>query len=162
MTFAHAATSTGPHAEYLLVAIGFFVLGTILFVQKTAHPLICLLLVALALTVGTGAFVLKDEPAAAGRRVVILSPKPGDVVPAGEPVAIEVGVQGGKLASSASATDGGHLHVFVNDLLEKMPVTPEPTISLKKGRHKLGVEYVDANHRSFSPKVYDEIEVRAR
>ena len=165
MVVAHAVSASGPHIEVLIVAGGFFLLGVVFFVQKSVKPLISLALVALGLVMGTGAFVLSDSaPAAEEKRVVLQDPKPGEVVPANEPFRLRVAIVGGKLASSQTATDGGHLHLIVDGaILPNMPTTTTPMAPpLEPGKHELAVEYVGPDHVSFRPRVIDTIEITAK
>ncbi|MDQ4095773.1 MAG: hypothetical protein M3174_06200, partial [Actinomycetota bacterium] len=154
--------SSGPHAEFLVVAGALLVLGVLFYIQKAVKPVVSIILVVLALAVGTGAFVLDTESAAVGRSVAITEPKPGDTVPAEEPVTMQVAVNGGDLAAESDSARAGHLHIYVDGSLVDMPSTSQPTLVLERGRHTLAVEYVDSEHKSFNPKVTDEIEVEAR
>ena len=134
-----------------------------LFAQRSVNPIVSLGLIVAALGVGSGAFFVgTGSTAAVGRSVVITSPKPGDVVAAEEPVPIEVALNGGSLATSASARDGGHLHVFVDGEVVAMPNSLQPTVELAPGKHRLKVEYVAQDHTRLDPPVEDEIELVAR
>jgi hypothetical protein len=161
---AHALNQSGPHIEALIVAGGFLLLGVVFFVQKSVKPVVSVTLVVLAMAMGTGAFVLGKNPAAQGRRVVVRDPKPGDTVPAGKQIPLDVALVGARLASSGTAKDGGHLHVLVDGAVTSMPTaTKTPKVGpLKPGEHQLTVEFVDYTHRSFSPRVTDTIEIRAK
>jgi hypothetical protein len=159
---AHVLTGSGVHPEWLLVAAGLLALGIIMFVQKSAKPIMSVAVILAGIVVGTGAFVWRNAPSSAqGTRVVITNPKPGDVVPAGKPVKLDVGLQGGSLAASTNATDGGHLHVFVDGKLVNMPATLTPEVRFRPGGRELAVEYVDSAHRSYQPKVIDQIRITA-
>lgn len=161
MLLAHTAAS-GPHTEYLVLAGAFLVLGIVLFVQKTVKPVVSLAIILLAVALGSGAFILGgSSPAAGGIRVVVLEPKPGDPVPAGEEFPLEVGLNGAQMASSPNAGDGGHIHVYVDGELIDMPTTLKPMVKLKEGKHTITVEFVDAKHRPYAPAVVDSIEVVA-
>ncbi len=163
MLVAHVAQGSGPHTEYLILAAGFLLLGVVLFAQRSVSPVISIALILVALAVGTGAFVLNRAPAAAGRSIVITEPRPGDTVPAGEPVPVDVTV-----SDSSETNDGGgakgHIHVFVDGDLVAMPAKMDAaSVELDKGEHTLAVEYVSSpDHRSFTPKVIDQIEITAR
>jgi hypothetical protein len=163
MTLAHALDQSGPHLEVLIVAAGFFLLGIVFFIQKSVKPVVSVTLAVLAAAMATGAFVLGPEsPAAEDRRIVVQEPKPGDVIEAGKPVPLKVGIVGGRLASSATAGDGGHLHILVDGALSMPPPSQEPELDpLEPGRHEIVVEFVDRTHRSFTPKVRDAIEITA-
>jgi hypothetical protein len=163
MVLAHALNQSGPHVEVLIVAGGFFLLGVVFFVQKSVKPVVSVGLLLLAVAMATGAFALApDQPASQGRRVVVRDPKPGEVVPAGEPFRLDVAVLGGKLASNRSATDGGHLHVTVDGAVLSMPPTTTPRVDpLDPGEHEITVEFVNARHFSYEPRVTDTIEITA-
>lgn len=159
---AHAVGSTGPHAEFLVVAGALFVLGVLFYIQKAVKPVISVALILVAVALGSGAFFLNGETAAEGRSVAITEPKPEDTVPANKPVKLSVAVNGGSLAAESDSPKAGHLHVYVDGSLVDMPSTAEPEVEFERGRHTLGVEYVDFEHRSFKPQVVDEIEIEAR
>lgn len=161
MVLAHAATTPGPHPEYLVLAGALFVLGVVLYIQKSVQPAVSVVLVVAAVALGSGAFWVGGAPAAQGRAIVMTSPKPGERVEAGKPIPIEFTLEGGTLASGPRDKDGGHLHVFLDGVLVAMPVN-EPTITFTPGPHTLGIEFVDANHKPFDPRVRDEIELEAR
>lgn len=161
MLLAHTATS-GPHTEYLILAGALLVLGVVLFVQKTVKPVVSIAIVLLAVALASGAFFLGgSSPAAGGISVVVLEPKPGDPVPAGEEFPLKVALNGAQMASSPNAGDGGHIHVYVDDELIAMPTTLKPTVKLKQGQHTITVEFVDGQHRPYTPGVKDTIEVVA-
>lgn len=162
MTLAHAVGSSGPHPEFLVVAGALLLLGILFYIQKAVKPVISVVLVVVAVALGTGAFFFDGESAAEGRSIAITEPKPGDTVPANKPITLEVAVNGGQLAAETDAKNAGHLHIFVDGTLVDMPSTAQPEVEFKRGRHLLAVEYVDAEHRSFNPQVIDEIEVEAR
>lgn len=88
------------------------------------------------------------------------SPQDDDTVPAGEPVTIEVDLEGGELATSASDA-GGHLHIFVDGSVISMPSTTTTEVDLEPGEHELRVEYVDFGHASYDPPVQETITVTA-
>lgn len=162
MVLAHGAGSSGPHAEFLVVAGALLVLGVLFYIQKAVKPVVSVILILAAIALGSGAFILGGESAAQGRSVAITEPKPGDTVVAGKPMTLQVAVNGGTLAAESDDADAGHLHVYVDGTLVAMPSTAEPEVEFERGRHTLTVEYVDLDHRSFSPQVEDEIEIEAR
>ena len=162
MPLAHAVGSSGPHAEFLIVAGALFLLGVLFYIQKAVKPVVSVVLVVIAIALGTGAFFLNDQSAAEGRSVAITEPKPGDTVPANKSITLQVAVNGGELAAESDAANAGHLHIYVDGSLVDMPSTARPKLELKRGAHTLTVEYVDSEHRSFNPQVTDEIEVEAR
>jgi hypothetical protein len=161
---AHALNQSGPHVEVLIVAGGFLLLGVVFFIQKSVKPVVSVTLVVLAAAMATGAFVVGSNPAARGRRVVVRDPRPGETVPAGKRIPLDVALVGARLASSATAKDGGHLHVLVDGAVTSMPTAIQtPRVGpLEPGEHELTVEFVSYNHFSFSPRVTDTIEIRAK
>lgn len=162
MMLAHAAGS-GVHSEYLVMAGAFLVLGVVLFVQKTVKPAISLGIVLLAVALGSGAFFLTgDDPAREGRQVVILEPTPGEAVEANKAFEVETVINGARLASCDTCTDGGHIHVLVDGETVAMTTQKQPRVELEPGTHELTVEFVDAKHLSYDPPVTDEREVVAR
>jgi hypothetical protein len=163
MVLAHVAQSGGPHTEYLILAGGFLLLGVVLFAQKSVKPVFSIGLILLALALGTGAFVLNRDPSAGARAVVITEPKPGDIVEAKKPIPIEVNITDPS-TTGTDASPKGHIHVFVDGDLVAMPAQIDAaSVELEKGEHTLAVEYVSGpDHKSFKPKVIDEIEISAR
>ena len=161
MIVAHAAGSSGPHPEFLVVAGALLVLGVLFYIRKAVKPIVSVVLVVLAIALGSGAFIIEADSASA-RSIVITEPKPGDTVRAGEPIRVQVAVDGGSLAGESDDPNAGHLHIEVDGELIAMPSTREPKISFAPGRHTLTAEYVDGRHQSFEPEVRDEIELKAR
>jgi hypothetical protein len=164
VVLAHALNQSGPHVEVLIVAGGFLLLGVVFFIQKSVKPVVSVSLVVIAAALATGAFALgNDPPAAQGRRVVVRDPKPGETVPAGKQVPLDVAVVGARLSTSGTDKGGGHLHVLVDGAVTSMPpATSTPKIGpLKPGEHELTVEFVSYTHASFSPRVTDTIAITA-
>jgi hypothetical protein len=93
-------------------------------------------------------------------QVNIVAPAEGATVAAGEPITVEVEVDGAELATSP-ADQGGHIHVYVDGTLEQMPVGGTTTITLKAGERELTVEYVDAQHAPLDPPVRTTVTVTA-
>ena len=133
---------------------------------------IALVFAAVALMLG-GAACGGDEPEVA---VSIVTPEDGAQVSAGEPVQLEVDLQGGELvgghdeeghteeegaAAEAEAENVGHLHVFVDGKLQSMPESLTPQLELTPGAHTVMVEFVDEQHRQLSPRITDEIQLEA-
>jgi len=108
-----------------------------------------------------GALVVPRIGGGPGATVSFVSPADGATVPANEPVAVEVELQGGEIATSASDA-GGHLHIYANDTVISMPSSTVTEIELEPGRYELKVEYVDVGHASFDPPVEATIDVVAR
>lgn len=104
-----------------------------------------------------------EHGAPAGDVVVrILRPQDGAAVPVGEPVRIETQVTGADVARSASASDGGHLHIFVDGELQEMVFAAGTEVTLTRGAHTITVEYTNSQHLSFDPPIEESVEVIAR
>jgi hypothetical protein len=163
MQLAHALSGTGVHSEYLVLGGAFLVLGVVLFIQKTVKPVISIAIILVAVALGTGAFVFaKSSPSSEGRQVTILAPKPGDPVEANEEFEVETVVSGADLASCDTCTDGGHLHVYVDDKTVAMTTQKQPRVKVRAGSHELAVELVDEQHLAYDPPVRDTTEVVAQ
>ena len=93
--------------------------------------------------------------------VSIAAPRDGAVVAAGRPVTIEAVLSGAEVATSATDTTGGHLHLYVDGRLRSMPYSTTVKVELKPGPHELTVEFVDLRHVSFDPPVTATVEVEA-
>jgi hypothetical protein len=91
----------------------------------------------------------------------IQTPVDGATVKAGERIDFEATVVGGELAESAQATEGGHLHIFVDGQLQEMLYANATQVELEPGTHTITVEYTDAQHLSFDPPVETSVEVTA-
>jgi hypothetical protein len=91
----------------------------------------------------------------------IVRPQPGERVPAGTPVEVEVALTGGEIATSPADHEGGHLHLYVDEQLQQMPYSKVAEVELDSGPHTLRVEYVDHQHGSFDPEIDATIEVTA-
>jgi hypothetical protein len=100
-------------------------------------------------------------PTASDATVRIIEPSPGTEVAAGQPTEVAVELRNGTIALSPSDASGGHLHLYVDGQLQQMPYSTETKVTLEPGRHELRVEYVNAQHLSFSPEVATRIEVTA-
>jgi hypothetical protein len=92
--------------------------------------------------------------------VSFASPQDGATVPANEPFEVEIDLEGGELAASASDA-GGHLHIFADGSVLSMPSTTTAEVTLEPGEHELKVEYVDIQHASYDPPVQETITVTA-
>jgi hypothetical protein len=173
MDFAHTLGTGGPDLELFLFAAGLLVLGVVLFLQKTAKPVVSVVLLIAAFAVGTGAFAFGGSssttsssgtvPAPDGVDVQITTPDDGSSVPAGRPLTVEADLNGGRLTAATESDDPtqGHLHVFVDDELISMPTSPAQEVELEAGDHTIVVEFTTADHRSFEPRIVDSIEVTA-
>lgn len=127
-------------------------------VKRHAGPMGWLGVVA-GLGLGIAGFVLTTSSPDA--TVSFVRPRAGSEVPAGEPVTIEVRVDGGELATSPTDLEGGHLHLYVDGRLQQMPYSDTTQVQLPPGEHRLRVEYVDNAHRSFDPEIATSVEVVA-
>lgn len=56
MVLAHAAEASGPHAELLVAAAAFLILGVTLYAQKSVKPVVIVVLLVIALALASGAF----------------------------------------------------------------------------------------------------------
>jgi hypothetical protein len=170
MSFAHTFGSGGPDVELLLVTVAILALSIVFFFSKTTKPMVPVVLLLVAFATGVGAFALGGSPTPSGTvpapdvTVEIQQPSDGDVMPAGRTFSLDVQIEGGELTDDTQSSDPtrGHLHVFVDGELIAMPATPTPEVQLEPGEHDVAVEFAAADHRSFSPKIIDEIEVTAQ
>ena len=167
MTVAHSLGSEGPDIELLIFAGALLVLAVMLQVQKAAKLAVVVAVVAVAVALGTGSYFLGGEPptdaAPPDVSVSIIEPENNDEVAAGEPVELRVSLEGGTLTDSTTAGDSteGHIHVWVDGELASMPSALKPKVRLEPGRHEIAVEFVKADHGQFSPRIMDQIVVRA-
>lgn len=167
MESAHTLGSGGPEIELLILAGAMLVLGVVFFFQKSVKPILSLVLVLGAFAVSGGAFVFKSdgsaEATAIRATISIVEPAEGARVPANEPVPVEIDLQGGTLTAESRSEDDteGHLHVYVDGELVSMPATDAPEVELEPGSHEITVEFTQADHRSYEPRILDSIEVTA-
>lgn len=173
LQLAHSLTPGGPDIEVLLIAVALLGLGVALFLQKSTKPYVPVVLLVLALAVGAGAFAIGGDsgggaPAGTvaapdGLSVEIVGPRDEEQVPANDPFDLEAEVSGGELTDATSSDDPtvGHLHVFVDGQLISMPNSSIQEVELDPGRHTIVVEFTTADHRSFDPRITDEIRVTA-
>lgn len=174
LNLAHTFGTGGPDVELLLLAVALLFLGVTFFIQKTTKPAVPVVLLVAALGVGGGAFAVGAATGsgdgngtlqAPGELAVsIVSPSEGSTVPARETLDLVVNVVGGELTSATESEDPtqGHLHIFVDGTLTSMPTTTTQKIRLEPGEHTLGVEFTTADHRSFEPRIMDEVAVTAQ
>lgn len=106
------------------------------------------------------AFIVPNLSGGSDATVGFASPQDGDTVPAGQPIPVEIDLEGGELATSGSDA-GGHLHIFVDGSVISMPSTTTAEIDLEPGEHELRVEYVDVQHASYDPPIQETITVTA-
>lgn len=163
MTLAHTIGGPGGvEIELGLLGLGFLAAAYFFRPSQVGNArtgVVCLI-VGIALVAGS-IIVPRVGQATTTATVSISEPRNGDTVDAGV-VPVLVTLEGGELAASASATKGGHIHLFVDDQLVNMPYTLNLDVRLKPGEHAIKVEYVDLQHLSYDPPVTDTIEVTAR
>ena len=162
MQLAHVAYPGGPELELLIFAGALLVLSIVFFFGKVAKPSVSVGLLIGAVVVGTTSFLLGGDASAATASVSIDSPSSGSTVEAGEPVFLEVTVDGGEVVGQTSSRDAGHVRVLFDGKLSSMPLRAAPEVELEPGRHTLTAEHVDEDHLSFEPKVFARIGPRAR
>ena len=76
----------------------------------------------------------------------IVSPGDGDIVAAGEPIAVRAEITGGHIQGTGGEGRAGHLHLFVDRELVSMTDETAPTVTLEPGEHEIMVEFADENH----------------
>ena len=168
----------GAEIEFLILAGACLVLGIFFFFQKNVKPQASVVLLVVAIALGVGAFAVDSGSnltsgsgggEAIGSSPVILSlsqPLDGATVPAGEPLQLEVVIEGGSLTEESSGTDPtkGHLHIYVDRELTTMPSVASAKVAgdlLPEGEHEITVEFTRADHRSFDPRITTNITVTA-
>jgi hypothetical protein len=145
--------SAGPAIEFLVLGAAAIITAVALFLQKNVHRAAPPVLLLIGIAAVVGAFATSGSETHAAR-VTIVEPKPGDEVPAGEPVELQIRV--------IDQPEGSHVHVFVDGALEQMPSGLTAAIILEEGPHEVSVELTDAEHGSLEPRVTDSIELVAR
>jgi Family of unknown function (DUF6130) len=89
-------------------------------------------------------------------KLVILSPRNGQTVPAGT-LRLELELDKAKIVNVTSTRvrpDQGHVHVLVDGQLVAMNYSLDgPLPALAKGQHVIRVEFVGADHLPFDPRV---------
>lgn len=154
MILAHSFTPGGPDIEFLSLAFAMLALAIVLFTQKSVKRSVPVVLVILAIGLVAGAFSFTSTVSSAGISVKILSPKDGATVPANKPVKLDVMLTGGVLVPGTSTDPkAGHFHIFVDQRLISMQSSSTPQVKLSPGRHTVDVEFTNAKHISFSPRV---------
>ena len=165
MQLAHTLGENGPEIEFLIIAGAMLLLGVIFFMQKAVKPVVSVILVIGAFALVAGAFAVggsDDEPSgSAGSSgditIEIVSPSDGASVPAGEPVTLEIDLQGVDPETDVP----GHFDVRVDGQIETMTPEPDPEVTFEEGEHELSVEYVDTRHQSFDPPVTTTLSITA-
>jgi hypothetical protein len=162
--YAHAVgPGGGVEIELLLVAGAVLVFGYTLRSSESARPWMPWAVIVAGVGLAALSFALPQltQPNRPSNiSLDILSPSSGEQLPSGRPVEIDVNLTGATIARSASATDKGHLHIYVDDQLQQMPYSTSTTVRLQPGEHKLTVEYVDPQHISYSPPIQTSTRVR--
>ena len=162
-TIAHAATSSGPNTEILLLGVGMLVLAAVFFFQKTASANATLILGVLGVAAITGAFTVAKDSGGDGHvdaAIAIASPEDGATVEAGA-VPVEIDLTGAELAGESSSEDAGHIHVYVDGEVVDMPSSLDVEVDVEAGEHELEVEFVDADHAALDPPVTDSVTITA-
>ena len=160
---AHAGHGGSPNFPFLIGAGVALVVGVIVGTAKWAKPWMSWTSLGAAVVLGALSMAISpSHPAAGGVGIRLLDPPPDAVVQAGEPVTVTVAVDNASVALSPTDTESGHVHLYVDGEVEQMPYSTQATIELEPGRHEIEVEYVDALHVSFEPRVVDSVTVTAR
>jgi hypothetical protein len=166
MRFAHTLGEGGPEIEFLILAVAMLVLGIVFFMQRAVKPVVSVVLVIGAFAFGVGAFaaggtdsqppigeVCEPDSGSNGETTVTIeAPADGETVPADEPYALDIDLQG-----DSGATSGGHFDVSLDNQLETMTAQPDPEITFPPGEHALRVEYVNSRHEPFDPPIFDTV-----
>jgi hypothetical protein len=165
MILAHSFTPGGPDIEFLVLAFAMLSLAIVFFFQKSVKRQVPVVLIIVAIALVAGAFTINTTPtvSGAGIKVAIASPPDGTKVEAGKPVKLQIDLTGGKIVTGASSDPkAGHFHVYVDRQLVDMPTSATPDVTLSEGSHTVTVEFTNAQHASFSPRILDEIVLVAR
>jgi hypothetical protein len=161
--YAHAVGSgAGVEIELLLVAVAVLFLGFRLRSAANAKPAAPWVAIGAGVALAILAFALPQvtqSSKSSDASLRIVSPTDGAELAAGKPVAIEVDVRGGTVATSPTDTGKGHLHIYVDGELQQMPFSTSAEVRLPAGEHDITVEYVDADHVSFDPSVQASVTV---
>lgn len=167
MNLAHSLGSGGPEIEALLLATLLLGLGLVSLRQKTLKQPAAIGLVVIGAVLAVGSFTFfRSTPTAQAAEdvsVAFAAPEDGSTVAAGEPVEVEIRLDGAELTEETTGKDPrtGHIHIFVDGDLESMPYTLTPNVTLEPGEHELEVEFVAADHSQFEPRITDAITVEA-
>jgi hypothetical protein len=163
MPLAHTTAGGIIEIELLLLGLGFLAAAFFFRPSQSGNARAAVVMLVVGIGLLAGSFILPQTRSAAptsDATLQITSPQDGDTVEAGE-VTVTVDVEGGKIATGASSS-GGHLHIFVDDILESMPTSLNMEVELEPGEHEIRVEYVDTQHMSFVPPVQEVVTVTAR
>jgi hypothetical protein len=164
MVLAHTTAGGTIEIELLLLGLGFLAAAFFFRPSQTGNPRAAVVTLVVGIGLIAGSFVLpqvQTDAPTSDATLQITSPQDGDTVDAGDPVAVTVDLEGGTIASRSSPS-GGHMHIFVDDILESMPTSLNMEVELQPGEHQIRVEYVDPKHMSFVPPVQEVVTVTAR
>jgi hypothetical protein len=116
----------------------------------------------IAIVVASFAIPQLSRPSSNGISLKIVRPGRGATVPAGRPVRIGITLTNARVADSPRDTSAGHIHVYVDGRLVRMPYGTNVKVSLHSGRHRITVEYVNPKHIAYSPPVRAGVDVTAK
>lgn len=165
MLLAHAGAAGGIHLETLIIGVALVVLAVILYFNKNVKTSGSVALLVLGIGMAGATFVFAPAPTDVSNvSMSIVSPDDGASVPAGEPIDVEVTLQGATTEPTSATGDEivGHIHVFVDGQLLQMPGGTSTRLELEPGEHAVAVEFVGDDHVSFEPRVIEAVEVTAR
>ena len=167
MILAHSGSAApgGVEVELLLLGLGFLAAAYFFRPSQTgnARSAVLCLLIGVALVTGSIAVPrLGGDSHSSEATVQIVTPEDAAELAEGQAAKVEVELANGTLARNASATTGGHMHLYVDGQLRSMPYSLEARVTFERGEHTLRVEYVDAQHLSYEPPVEDEVTVTVR
>ncbi len=154
----------GFELEFLLLGAVVTISALIYRAVRDAKPLLMRAWIGLGIALVAVSFVIPrvgGEASASDAAVQIVAPKAGATLPAGKRVLIEARVKNAEVARNPASSEGGHLHVFVDGELQEMVYATATEVKLEPGRHTISVEYTDARHVSFDPRILDSIQVTA-
>jgi hypothetical protein len=161
--------SIPPGPGLLGIAALLIAMAIYLFVRRKGAPILRVALLIVAVTVLSG-YLSAGSPTPPPRVTIrVLSPRDGEVVPAGRPIPVLLELKGAVLVSTKvqsfptpPAPNAGHIHILVDGRLRSMQPTGPARVTLSAGRHSVAAEFVDPYHRSFSPRIIDTVTVEAR
>lgn len=161
---AHAVgPGAGVEIELLVVAAVVSLVGIARLSSSESRQWAAWAIIAAGLALGALSVALPrlGGPARPDATVAIVAPRDGTTVPAGEPVELRVEVMGGSVARSPADAEKGHLHLYLDGALRRMPYSTTAEVTLTPGAHDLTVEYVDPRHVSYDPPIAATVEVEA-
>lgn len=170
LILAHSFGGGGPDVEGSILAAIIVGFGIVSFVRRTMKPATSVSVVVVGIALAVGSFTLGNPgnqsagAAPSGVAIAVTFPENGDLVPAGQLIPIDFELENARLTSQTTSTDPreGHIHVFVDSALVSMPMnSSDVEVTLDPGEHVVTLEFTTADHRSFAPKILDEITVVA-